>query len=690
MARRRGSMRAVLGGMAAFALALGGVTAAAAAEPAGVVTGTVVSAADGVPIPSVSVTVENEDYSASGWASTDENGAYRVEGLPPGDYTVRFDGSGSDHVSEYWDDAADRDSAQRVTVSGGDTVEGIDAGLDLGGAIAGRVMHESDGSPLEGVEVTATSTENSSGGTVVTDADGRYRIPALPEGSYIVSFSPVDAALHQEYWDDAYDRDRATPVSVTSGSETDGIDPYLGLSGWITGEVLLEADGSPVTGSVSASDPDRGVTVNTEIAPDGSYSLTVPMGVYVVQFSPTDGRGIGEYWEDAQTEQDATTIPVAMGQAVDGINASLDSHGVISGSVRTSGRLSGDAFVEAYRDGELAGMAYTRSDGSYELALPGGTYVVRASGNVYDAVYAPEYFDGVAVESLATPVSLTSGGDHAGVDFDLAPGGNIAGTVSTEDGSAVTGAKVTVVMQVDGDWHEVASVDSSGGYTFREGQDAQASGGSLPTGTYTVRAEMPGYCTQYFGGAGSLEDAETFALAEGETLQGKDLVLTVECAPVEPKPALELSADTLLAGEKFTVTGTGFAPESTLAFELRSEPVVLGTATADAGGRLSGSFRVPAGTPAGTHTLVALDEDAVVVASAALKVSPAAAPGGTVTDPGEGEGEGEGEASGGGEAPGDGALATTGLDAPGAGAGAALGLFAVGLLLTLRRRRARI
>lgn len=679
MARRRGMMRAVLGGMAAFAFGLGGVTAAAAEEPTGVVAGTVVSSADGAPIPFISVSVGNEDYSASGWAFTDENGAYRVEDIPPGDYTVQFDGSGTDYVSEYWDDAADRDSAQRLTVSAGESLEGIDAVLDLGGSISGRVMHQADGSPLEGVQVSAWSPETPYAGAAVTDEDGWYRIPALKEAAYFVDFTPADTALHPEYWDDAYDRDSATPVSVTPGSESAGIDAYLAESGRITGQVVLSSDGSPVSGAIFAHDPNSGVTGYTDTAPDGSYSLTVPAGAYVLQFTPTEGRGIAEFWDDAQVEKDATPIAVAQGQVVEGINASLDSYQVISGSVRTSGALSGDAFVEAYQDGEIAGMAYTQTDGSYELALPAGTYIVAAFANVYDAKYAPEYFDGVVVPSLATPVSLTAGADRTGVDFDLAPGGSIAGAVSADDVDAVEGAKVTVLLQGDGTWHEIASADSSGGYAFGQRADASQRGGALPAGTYTVRVELAGYCTQYYGGAGSLDDADTFALAEGETLTGKDLVLRAECAPAEPEPALALSAGSVPAGEEFTVTGTDFAPGATLTFELRSDPALLGTATADAVGLLSESFLVPADTPAGTHTLVALDAENVVVASVALEVAAALSPGGEVTDPPADE------ESGGAEVP-TGSLPDTGIEAPGAATAAAIALLTVGLLLMFLRK----
>ncbi|MFP3607614.1 carboxypeptidase-like regulatory domain-containing protein, partial [Paraburkholderia sp. SIMBA_053] len=87
-------------------------------------------------------------------------------------------------------DAADRESAQRVALTEGEGVDGIDAALDLGGSISGRVMRQSDGEPLESVTVRASTPDGSSTASVATDSDGAYRIPGLRGGDYIVSFTP--------------------------------------------------------------------------------------------------------------------------------------------------------------------------------------------------------------------------------------------------------------------------------------------------------------------------------------------------------------------------------------------------------------------------------------------------------------------------------------------------------------------
>ncbi len=66
---------------------------------------------------------------------------------------------------------------------------------------------------------------------------------------------------------------------------------------------------------------------------------------------------------------------------------------------------------------------------------------------------------------------------------------------------------------------------------------------------------------------------------------------------------VEISDDTLTFGQQFTVSASGFKPASVVQVFMKSDPVLLGSLTADATGTVSGSFTVPAGTPAGSHTV---------------------------------------------------------------------------------------
>ena len=77
---------------------------------------------------------------------------------------------------------------------------------------------------------------------------------------------------------------------------------------------------------------------------------------------------------------------------------------------------------------------------------------------------------------------------------------------------------------------------------------------------------------------------------------------------------------------RVTVTGTGFAPKSTVTLTLHSEPVEVGTATTDASGDFTAEVTVPAATEAGDHTVVAESASPVVSATAPLTVTAPPAP----------------------------------------------------------------
>ena len=57
-------------------------------------------------------------------------------------------------------------------------------------------------------------------------------------------------------------------------------------------------------------------------------------------------------------------------------------------------------------------------------------------------------------------------------------------------------------------------------------------------------------------------------------------------------------------GQRTTISGTGFAPNQTLAGTFNSTPTSLGTTTSDAAGRYSVTVTVPADATPGQHTIV--------------------------------------------------------------------------------------
>jgi chondroitin AC lyase len=137
----------------------------------------------------------------------------------------------------------------------------------------------------------------------------------------------------------------------------------------------------------------------------------------------------------------------------------------------------------------------------------------------------------------------------------------------------------------------------------------------------------------------------------------------------------------LVPGGQITINGVGFDSAAALTVQLHSAPVELGTVTAGAAGGFQLDATIPADTKPGKHDIAVL-QDGVVVASAAVEINAVDSGGG----PGGSTGSGAGAGSG---SDGDDDLAATGSDTTvlwmGAGFAALMLLSGAGLLI--RRRR---
>jgi len=84
--------------------------------------------------------------------------------------------------------------------------------------------------------------------------------------------------------------------------------------------------------------------------------------------------------------------------------------------------------------------------------------------------------------------------------------------------------------------------------------------------------------------------------------------------------ALRVSTTSATAGTVLQVTGERLTPGVEYTLTLHSDPVVVGTAVAGTNGALGIAFTVPAGTPAGAHTLV-LTANGSILASAPVAIA---------------------------------------------------------------------
>ncbi len=181
-----------------------------------------------------------------------------------------------------------------------------------------------------------------------------------------------------------------------------------------------------------------------------------------------------------------TTIAVAAGQSVEGIDFALDAGGRIEGTVFLADGTTPmpGARVEGFALGPFGtfGLGEVVADAAGDWSVDGlesGSYKVRASA---PAVVAEVYPDAVCsmgcdVWNVGSPIAVGAGATTAGIDVALAAGITVSGTVT--DLAAVPLAGVTVSVHASSGFGSVyAQTDASGAWSTPEG---------LLPGTYFAR-----------------------------------------------------------------------------------------------------------------------------------------------------------------------------------------------------------
>jgi hypothetical protein len=136
---------------------------------------------------------------------TEAAGGYTIGGLVAASYEVQFrspSGSGLNYMPEFYPEPASYKEAEPVMVNGTSTRIGINAVLQAGSRLSGRVEDATTETGLAGIGVCAYSL-NGGSGCAETGADGTYTIAGLASGSYRVSFYDEDKNYATQYYDGA-------------------------------------------------------------------------------------------------------------------------------------------------------------------------------------------------------------------------------------------------------------------------------------------------------------------------------------------------------------------------------------------------------------------------------------------------------------------------------------------------------
>ena len=301
--------------------------------PTGVITGRLTATHTGTPVAGASVGL-GDQFEA---ATTRSDGSYRIDDVGPGSYHVCFTPDNNIAGTPPTGYAA-ACHAGDVTVATG-TTAGVNGILPIGAAISGRVTAAADATVLANAQVSASFAGAGHFFGATTAADGTYRIIGLTGGTSVtVCFSDTggtDGPSHAGYLDACYHTGVGTdptPVTVTTGSTSTGIDAALTSGGAISGTVLGGTTG--VDGvDVYAISADGFIHNSTESGTDGKYTVTgMTPGTYTVCFQYDADFGGIDYqdqcyhdvaWDGGAVPGGLDPVTVTAGVVTDNIDASL-------------------------------------------------------------------------------------------------------------------------------------------------------------------------------------------------------------------------------------------------------------------------------------------------------------------------------------------------------------------------------
>jgi hypothetical protein len=393
----------------------------------------------------------------------------------------------------------------------------IDGSRDDSSAIAGdrKALNAAHGPRLEDGTLEAK---------ILLDAPGSYALVALLETQV-----QVDDMVF-------VDQDRVPFTLKVLGDP-----PNTGqIAGRVIGRDGFALEAVPVL----AHAEDGRVVGRAQSNADGKYRIDgLTPGKLRVQAAPQDHNYLEQWYQGQPTARTADPVEVVRGRTSEGIDFELIPGGSILGRVTdaagqpladieiTAGRMASAGQVAEPVDpvpGDPAlvgGNAMPRSrsnaDGWYRLQqLPAGRYWVRARDP--QGRYLEEYFADQPSLREADPVAVAAGEQVEDIDFELAPGGSIAGQVRQE-------SQLTVIIPLPGmrvealdpeDPTRVLAVTESG----RDGQYKLA---ALREGRYLVRASDPSgrHLSEWFREAVSPADAQVVAVRAGQSQEPVDFTL---------------------------------------------------------------------------------------------------------------------------------------------------------------------
>ncbi|MFC2059552.1 carboxypeptidase regulatory-like domain-containing protein [Chloroflexota bacterium] len=433
-------------------------------------------------------------------------GSYTTFGLPAGEYDLWALAQG--YAGEWYHESYSSANANPVQVTVPGNVAGIDFTLEPGSSISGQVKRSDDLSAVEGAQIVAFGPDNRPYALGWSQADGSYTTTGLLTGEYIVQATAPGYIT--EWYNNVYNWNEATPVTVTAPVDTPNINFNLEPGSTISGYIYQSDNTTPVKGArvtifdydslhswwfsyTGASTDDLGYYKATRI-PSRSCAVRVTADGYAT-----------EWYDNTYFKDEATSIDLNAPQDIENINFMLEPGGSISGHVYESDNTTPITNLHLSVIDNATGkyLCGTNTDTEGHYTLPGlanGSYKVKACASCSKTCptcpglnYVDEYYGNVYSRDEAMPVTVTAPNDTPNINFSLDQGGTISGNVYQPDNTTpISNASVRAYEydSLSGHWVYLgeAETDTNGHYVIS----------NLPTGNYGVRVEASGYATEWY------------------------------------------------------------------------------------------------------------------------------------------------------------------------------------------------
>jgi hypothetical protein len=563
-------------------------------------------------------------------ATTDANGHYEIDHLPPFDYTLQLQFAQS--LGSY-----DFNGPDINITTNGQTVtrdQDITPWPAATSAVSGSVVDSGTGNPIANSDVELDSSDNGASYSFTTDADGTFSFPGVVPGSYNLSITGPSIASIPTF----------VPFFTSLGVFPYQTDPL--------GPLGLHPANATITGTVTdaSAHPLDGIFVDAQLTTDSNVGVDLPTdsnGVYSLS-----GLEAGTYTVSAGGNNMITqfaTVTVAAGATAMSNFSLADSAdgGSISGTVRDANgnplqgicEFAYDSAGNIVANGSSAG---TDPNGAYTV---GGLGVGQFTVYFYDCnsllTHASTYLGNVYTLAGSQMVPLSQGENSTGSanDVTMRVGGTIGGHVDVSapggdvpfpDGSLVV---PTVQQQVGTSWVDWLNNTAFAG---NGASDYQVNG--LPPGHYRLKFEdtnegVRTYETQWWSSTNSAgistpDASSVISLAAGQVVTDKDAHMQIPVPTTDPTAPADTTTngdnisapDQVTQGQNVTVNvGSDLAGDWVSVWG-HSSPVLLGTwAQVSASGTVT--VPVPTSLPAGSHNLIAQTSDGTLLGSVPLSIT---------------------------------------------------------------------